>query len=265
MLYLLTRVHEARDWGTGIPLKQQLLGKMSSLEVHHIFPKAQLYKHGYSRSQVNAVANFCFLTKDTNLAIGAQRPRDYFPKIQAEHPGALDSQWIPADPELWELDNYLEFLEERKRLLADAANSFLDELAHGVLELEEEGRFVPAEVGAGSSAMPGGVEGEEEERELLQLNSWIEENGLPKGMNSYEIADAVSGNPVAVFDLAWPSGLQEGLSQPVAVLLNEGKATLEVANDQGFRYFTSVGAFQDYVREDVLAMQSADGAEVAFR
>ena len=35
-----------------------------------------------------------------------------------------------------------------------------------------------------------------------------------------------------------------------------GEATLEVANEQGFRYFTSVEAFQDYVREDVLAEHS---------
>jgi hypothetical protein len=265
MLYLLTRVHEAKDWGTGLPLKQQLLGKMSKLEVHHIFPKAQLYKHRHSRPQVNAVANFCFLTKDTNLAIGAKRPKDYFPKIEAEHPGALASQWIPADRELWELENYPEFLEERKRLLADAANTFLDELAHGVLESEDEARPTPPEVSDVASAIPGGVDGDEEEQELLDLNAWIEEAGLPKGENSYEVADSVSGDPVAVFDLAWPSGLQEGLSQPVAVLLNEGKATLEVANEQGFRYFTSVEAFQDYVRADVLAQHSDEGAEVAAR
>ena len=44
VLYLLTRMGEAKDWGTGLPLKSSLLGKMSRLEVHHIFPKAQLYK-----------------------------------------------------------------------------------------------------------------------------------------------------------------------------------------------------------------------------
>ena len=44
VLYLLTRMGAARDWGTGLPLKASLLGKMSRLEVHHIFPKAQLYK-----------------------------------------------------------------------------------------------------------------------------------------------------------------------------------------------------------------------------
>lgn len=69
VLYLLTRMGQARDWGLGLPLKAHMLGKMNQLEVHHIFPKAQLYKRKYSRAEVNALANFCFLTKDTNLDI----------------------------------------------------------------------------------------------------------------------------------------------------------------------------------------------------
>ena len=66
---MLTRMGEARDWGNGgLPLKASLLGKMNKLEVHHIFPKAQLYKRNFKRPEVNALANFCFLTKETNLA-----------------------------------------------------------------------------------------------------------------------------------------------------------------------------------------------------
>lgn len=66
-LYFLTRMGGARDWGTGLPLKASLIGKMSRLEVHHIFPKAQLYKRKHPRPEVNALANFCFLTTHTNL------------------------------------------------------------------------------------------------------------------------------------------------------------------------------------------------------
>jgi hypothetical protein len=69
VLYLLTRMGQARHWGTGLPLKATLLGKMNRLEVHHIFPKSQLYKRKYKKPEVNALGNFCFLTKDTNLDI----------------------------------------------------------------------------------------------------------------------------------------------------------------------------------------------------
>jgi len=89
VLYMLTRIGVAKDWGLGIPLKKGLLGKMNKLEIHHIFPKAQLYKARYSKPEVNALANFCFLTKDTNLSIGDRLPEEYFPEIEAKHPGAL--------------------------------------------------------------------------------------------------------------------------------------------------------------------------------
>ena len=46
LLYLLTRVHGARDWDNGLPLSANLLGKLNALQVHHIFPKALLYQHG---------------------------------------------------------------------------------------------------------------------------------------------------------------------------------------------------------------------------
>ena len=69
--------------------------KDERLEVHHIFPKAQLYKRNFKRPEVNALANFCFLTKDTNLDISDRLPEEYFPEIEKAHPGALASQWIP--------------------------------------------------------------------------------------------------------------------------------------------------------------------------
>ncbi len=67
--------------------------------MHHIFPKAQLYKQkpAYKRPEVNAIANFCFLTKETNLEISDKKPEEYFAKYEAKHSGVLASQWIPMD------------------------------------------------------------------------------------------------------------------------------------------------------------------------
>ena len=131
VLYLLTRMGQARDWGTGLPLKASLLGKMNRLEVHHIFPKAQLYKRKLARPEVNALGNFCFLTKDTNLDISDRLPEEYFPEIERTHPGALASQWIPMDPALWKIENFRQFLEARKSLLAAEVNKRMEELLHG--------------------------------------------------------------------------------------------------------------------------------------
>jgi hypothetical protein len=51
--------------------------------------------------------------------------------------------------------------------------------------------------------------------------------------------------------------LQEGLTQPVAVLLNEGTETLALASSAGFRCFTSVAAFNDYITTEILAQEVA--------
>ena len=131
ILYMLTRMGGARDWGSGLPLRADLLGKMNRLEVHHIFPKAQLYKRGYKRPEVNALANFCFLTKDSNLQISDQLPEKYFPEIEAKHPGALASQWIPTDPSLWRMENYFGFLQARRELLAAETNRRMEGMLHG--------------------------------------------------------------------------------------------------------------------------------------
>ena len=70
---------------------------MSRLEVHHIVPKAQLYKRKYKKPEVNALDKFCFLTRDTNRDSLARLPEEYFPEVEQAHPGAPASQWIPVD------------------------------------------------------------------------------------------------------------------------------------------------------------------------
>jgi hypothetical protein len=248
VLYLLTRMGQARDWGNGLPLKAQMLGKMSRLEVHHIFPKAQLYKQSLKRPEVNALANFCFLTKDTNLDISDRLPEEYFPEVERAHPGALASQWIPDDPRLWKIENFLEFLEARKALLAAEVNKRMEELLHGDTRwLAGPTAAVPSEVAIG-----GGISSEEEEQQLETLNTWMEAQGLPRGVLAYDLADSQTGQQKAVFDLAWPSGIQEELSQPVAVLLNESADTLAIANQAGFRCFVNTQDLLQYVKAEIL-------------
>ena len=257
VLYALTRVGEAKDWGTGLPLKSSLLGKMSALEVHHIFPKSLLYSEEFKKSQVNAVANYCFLTKDTNLQIGARPPCEYFLEVEEKHPGTLASQWIPMDPELWKTENYLEFLEERRRLLAKAANELIDELLHGasLSAPSDSTEFADSE----TATVPGGIEDAEEEATLNAINEWLCQQGLPAGIIEHELSHPESGDPLAILDLAWPNGIQEGFSDPVALLLDEGPETLQVANDHGFRHFTSGEVFLRYVATEVMGLSVGNG------
>jgi len=257
MLYMLTRVGEARDWDTGLPLKANLLGKTSRLEIHHIFPKSQLYARGHGRPMVNSLANYCFLTQASNLNISNALPEVYFPQIEASHPGALSSQWVPMDPNLWRIENYTDFLAERQRLLAKAANVFLDSLLlSSHVEPLETMPPVSAPPAVGIISISGSIDDEDEEAVLLKVNIWVTEQGLPEGEMLYEIVDAPTGALMALLDLAWPEGIQTGLSEPVALLLNEQMSTLELASAAGYRCFTDVEAFRGYVEKEILALDT---------
>ncbi|MGH8910432.1 MAG: GmrSD restriction endonuclease domain-containing protein [Egibacteraceae bacterium] len=230
LLYLLTRTHSARDWGNGNPLSAHLLGHKSRLELHHIFPKALLKEHGYARSEVNAVANFCFQTQETNRAIGRDDPEEYLPEIAARHPGALESQWVPTNPALWSLERYPQFLAARRALLADTANAFLDSLRSGA----PRPPVVLAPAPAGDSLVETA-----EDVELRELADEIVGLGLAKPELHVEIDDPDSGENQATADALWRSGLQEGLTEPVAFLLEPDAAMETRLRELGYRCFTS--------------------------
>ena len=252
LLYMLTRVGHALDWGSGVELSAHLLGHLSRLQVHHIFPKALLYRHGYKKAAVNAIANFTFLTQETNLAVCDRDPAEYLGEVAARYPGALESHWIPADRSLWRVEDYPAFLAARRELLAQAANRLLDGLRDGPAP---ELPAAPSVLERPVAAIPGSVAGEDEERLLHEVNAWVMEQGLPAGEALHELADAETGEPRAVLDLAWPDGLQEGLSRPVALLIDEGQETEEAANRAGYLFFTDAESFRAYVRKEILAAE----------
>lgn len=235
LLYMLTRISGARDLGSGLALRAEMLGRLSSLQVHHIFPKDLLYKAGYERKQVNAVANFCFLTQDTNLAIGKRPPEEYFAEAERKHPGVLASQWIPADPDLWRVDRYPEFLAARRELLADAARSFLDELRTGSTASADLGPLVIAE------------DGDDDRARLSELVAELRALGCAEPAIDAEIADPVDGTPLAVAEALWPEGLQPGQGNPVLVELDAEPRTLARLAELGYEVFTSTEALRGAV------------------
>lgn len=248
---MLTRVCKAKDRDSGIELSSHLLGKLNCLQVHHIFPKSLLYKHGYSRSEVNAIANFTFLTQNTNLKVSNSKPADYFKAFELIHPGAIGSHWIPMDRELWKVENYRDFLAARRKLLSLAANDFLDSLLAGSVP---ESQVTPSILEREVVTIPSEFVTEAEEQVLQECNEWVQEQGLPQGESLYELVDTTTGRAIAVFDLAWPNGLQERYSQPVALLIDQGSYVESAANRAGYRYFTDLEIFKQYVQREILGM-----------
>ena len=128
VLQLLTHLKGSKDLITGLPLRRGQLGNQAQLQKHHLFPQALMKEHGYEQNDWNSLANYCFLTAESNKKIGKRYPGDYFSDVANNHPGALESHWIPMDRRLWKIENYFEFLEERRNLLARATNDLLNGL-----------------------------------------------------------------------------------------------------------------------------------------
>ncbi|EMI56267.1 protein containing DUF262 [Rhodopirellula sallentina SM41] len=250
LLYMMTRARHARDWGTGDELNNHLLGHLTRLEIHHVFPKALLYEAGIKKREVNAIANFTFLTQETNLEVSKRDPAEYLPHYEQKNPGSIATHWLPMDPELWKVENYFDFLAERRKLLANAANEFLEKLANGHVPEPEAGDQTDF-VAQASVYIPGSIDSDEEEARLTQCRDWVVSQGLPEGQIEFELTNE-AGDQVAFLDLAWPDGLQPGLTQPVAVLINEPDEVHDSASNAGYRCFSSPDSFQRYVLAEIL-------------
>ena len=177
-------------------------------------------------------------------------PAEYLEEFIQKNPGAVETHWIPMDRNLWKIENYQDFLTARRELLAEAANNFLDGLLAGNIPEKKVADAASAECG---NQLGGGLASQDEENLLIDYNLWVVNQGLPEGEFSYEIIDTATGELKAVIDLAWANGLQEGLSQPVALLIDEETQTEEAVNRAGFRFFTDFEEFKEYVKSDVLA------------
>lgn len=155
------------------------------------------------------------------------------------------------DEALWRIENYPDFLEARRALLAEEANRQLASLLHGdERRLQASGQTAATPLISKPVAV-GGVASLDEEAELLALNQWAQENGLSAGSIEYELVDPETGQQLAVLDLAWPEGVRQELTEPVAVLLDDGPGVLALANAAGLRCFTSVAAFREYAEAQI--------------
>ena len=120
----MLRNEGTRDWISNNPLDGTVLGKNAKLHVHHFFPRALLAKHNYPSEWINAFANYTILCSGTNWNISTEEPATYLPRleIQEKH---LQAQCIPVDSNLWQVENYEKFIEEREKMLTKKFNEFL--------------------------------------------------------------------------------------------------------------------------------------------
>ena len=238
LLYLLTRVGSAQDLLTGITLQKQLLGNLSSLQVHHIFPKKVLRDAKVRRREINAVANFCFLTQESNLIISKREPKDYFKQVIKEAgEEALASQWIPLDKKLWEIDRYHDFLETRRELLANASNTFLESLLTGQAD----------ELSLPRLSAPEDEDSKERKAEIDQLIVDLAEFGVVAPQTDVEIFHPDTQELLTIAEAYWPEGLQPGMGEPVLLELDKRDVDEEKMDDLDMKVFYSISKLKRFV------------------
>ena len=116
---------------TGVGLRQNM-GTKYQLELDHIFPYSRLKEAGYGKGNrvkyalAQEFTNRAILTQVANRRKSAIKAVDYLKSVKERFPKSLKLQCIPEDETLWELENYDEFLRERRKMLAERLNTFLD-------------------------------------------------------------------------------------------------------------------------------------------
>lgn len=134
-MFLAFREEGAMDWRDQLVISYKHTGLQHALQFHHIFPQALLKKRELSTRIINDICNLAFISGRTNRKISSKEPSAYLPEIVKEIGNdALIRQCIPTSPELWKLNSYDQFLEERRRLIAKRLNDFL---GHNDMELQD--------------------------------------------------------------------------------------------------------------------------------
>jgi hypothetical protein len=134
MMSIVIRANGAVDWGNGLPLLTTNATHFS-IQRHHIFPKSILEKSGWDtgnnlshRKRVHEIANRIPLTQQGNLDIFDDPPAEYLIEVNIRYPDTLRHSLIPQNTNLWRIENYEEFLEQRRVLIANAINDYMEKL-----------------------------------------------------------------------------------------------------------------------------------------
>lgn len=127
--YLALKASGARDWYSGLGLSLTHQGKLHFIQWHHVIPKS-LLKADYETGEINEIANMAFITGQTNRRISNKEATTYLADIIASQGAqALESQCVPTNSELWSVDRYRDFLDYRRKALAERMNDFIREKA----------------------------------------------------------------------------------------------------------------------------------------
>ncbi|MCI0711052.1 MAG: DUF262 domain-containing protein [Chloroflexi bacterium] len=113
-------------------------------DVHHIFPRDFLKRAGMTKGQYNQIANYVMSQSEINIAIGNKAPTTYFTELLNQCNGGarrygnitdinelsenLDMNCIPEGIEHMTVDDYPDFLQARRQLMAEKIKTYFESL-----------------------------------------------------------------------------------------------------------------------------------------
>ena len=113
-------------------------------DIHHIFPKNYLKKHGLKRSKYNQIANYVYMQSEINIKVGDKSPQIYFSELRTQCRGGelkhgslnnmqalsenLKMNCIPESIFNLDVKDYEDFLIERRKLMAEKIRHYYQHL-----------------------------------------------------------------------------------------------------------------------------------------
>ena len=113
-------------------------------DMHHLYPRNYLKKQGLTRGRYNQIANFAVTQSEINIAIGDKSPSVYFKALCDQCDGGpkkygaitdikelnanLVNNCIPVSMLSDTVFDYSDFLEERRRLMAEKLKTYFNSL-----------------------------------------------------------------------------------------------------------------------------------------
>lgn len=109
-------------------------------DIHHIFPKEYLKANGLARGDYNQIANFVYAQSEINIKIGKKSPKEYMVEVRKQCQGGkqkyggitdeqtlaenLKQNCIPENIFEMEINDYPNFLKERRKMMANKIKSY---------------------------------------------------------------------------------------------------------------------------------------------
>ena len=113
-------------------------------DIHHVFPRRYLQKHGLAKDRYNQIANYVVMQREFNIAIGDKAPGKYFSELNQQradrrprYAGIIDSNQLqenfvahclPEGMESQTIESYDTFLERRRKLMAAKIRDYYEAL-----------------------------------------------------------------------------------------------------------------------------------------